>query len=237
MPGPIQQSQARPEARAGAAKSLESRGMFGGSGPSVRGTPALITGLTVLAIGAMAAAIPPARLAPKVSGVERGYLVGSASFSDMMAEFLSGQGYTYMAIDFTRVRLGSGEVWRAQFDAVSRIFPVWGFVDVRGRVDQATRVASSLPLAGIYLYGATPDDVAAVRASKPGLRVVPVLRAGQASAAHADAATAFAPARFTDARSAKLPVLLAGTLGPAELDAARANLEGDYLVSSIALAD
>jgi hypothetical protein len=209
--------------------------MLGGSQPSSRGTPALVTGLTILALGAMAAAIPPARLVPKVTGVERGYLVGSASFSDMMAEFLSGQGYTYMAIDFTRVPLRGGDVWRGQFDAVSRIFPVWGWVDVRGGVEQARNVAASLPLSGIYLFGAKPDDVDAVRAAKPGLRVVPVLRAGEAWAGKGDAATAFPPAKFAEAAAAKLPVLLAEQVGAAERAAARTGLEGDYLVASIAI--
>jgi len=112
--------------------------MFGGpEHVSSRGTPALITGLTILALGAMATAIPPARLVPTVSGVERGCLVSSASFSDMMAEFLNGQGYNYLAIDCTRVPLGAGDVWRRQFDAASRIYPVWGWVDMRGGVEQA----------------------------------------------------------------------------------------------------
>jgi hypothetical protein len=212
--------------------------MFGGSQKiSARGTPALVTGLTILALGAMAAAIPPARLAPKVTGVERGYLVGSASFSDMMAEFLSGQGYTYMAIDFTRVPLKGGEVWRREFDAVSRIFPVWGFVDARGGVEQARKVAATLPLSGIYLYGGKPEDVDAVRSAKPGLRVVPVLRVGETWTGTGDAATALPPAKFADAAGAKLPVLLVERLGSAERDAARAGLKGDYLVCSIAIPD
>lgn len=211
--------------------------MLGGKEPSSRGTPALVTGLTILALGAMAAAIPPARLAPKTAGVERGYLVGSASFSDMMAEFLNGQGYTYMAIDFSRVTLKGGEVWRGQFDAVSRIFPVWGFVDARGGVEQARKVASSLPLSGIYLYGAKPEDVDAVRASKPGLRVVPVLRAGETWAGTGEAAMAFPPAKLAEAKGAKLPVLLVEQLGAAEREAARAGLSGDYLVSAIAILD
>jgi hypothetical protein len=209
--------------------------MLGGKEPSSRGTPALVTGLTILALGAMAAAIPPARLAPKTAGVERGYLVGSASFSDMMAEFLNGQGYTYMAIDFSRVTLKGGEVWRGQFDAVSRIFPVWGFVDVRKGAEQARKVASSLPLSGIYLYGAKPEDVDAVRASKPGLRVVPVVRAGETWPGEGDIATAFPPAKLAEAKGAKLPVLLVEQLGAAEREAARAGLSGDYLVCSIAL--
>lgn len=211
--------------------------MLGGKEPSSRGTSALVTGLTILALGAMAAAIPPARLAPKTTGVERGYLVSSASFSDMMAEFLNGQGFTYMAIDFTRVPLKGGEVWRGQFDGVSRIFPVWGWVDARGGVEQATKVAAALPLSGLYLYGAKPEDVDAVRASKPGLRVVPVVRAGETWAGKGDAATAFPPAKLAEAKGAKLPVLLVEQLGAAEREAARSGLPGDYLVSSIALLD
>jgi hypothetical protein len=212
--------------------------MFGGSKRiSAGGTPALVAGLTILALGAMAAAIPPARLVPKVTGVERGYLVGAASFSDMMAEFLSGQGYTYMAIDFTRVPLRGGDVWRGQFDAVSRIFPVWGWVDVRGGVEQARSVARTLPLSGIYLYGGTPGDADAVRSAKPGLRVVPVVRAGEAWTGAGESATAFPPAKLADARGAKMPVLLVDGLGAAERDAARAALPGDYLVCSIALLD
>ncbi|HEX5137021.1 MAG TPA: hypothetical protein VFY93_08625 [Planctomycetota bacterium] len=212
--------------------------MFGGSEQtSSRGAPALVTGFTILALGAMAAAIPPARLAPTVTGVERGCLVSSASFSDMMAEFLNGQGYTYMAIDCTRVPLGTSDAWRRQFDAASRIFPVWGWVDMRGGVEQARKVAASLSLSGLFLYGAKPGDVEVVRAAKPGLRVVPVVRAGETWAGEGEAATAFLPANLAGAASAKLPVLFADQLSPAERSAARATLKGNYLLSTISVLD
>jgi len=212
--------------------------MFGGSDqiPS-RGTPALITLLTVLALGAMATAIPPARLVPKVTGVERGCLVSSASFSDMMAEFLNGQGYTYMAIDCTHVDLGASDVWRRQFNAASRIFPVWGWVDARGGIEQARKVAASLSLSGIFVYGAKPGDVEAVRVVKPGLRVVPVVRAGETWKGEGEAATAFRPANLAGAANAKLPVLFIEQMSPAERDAARAALKGNYLISTIAVLD
>jgi hypothetical protein len=201
--------------------------MFGGSeGSKARGTPALITGLTLLALGAMAAAIPPARLTPEVTGFERGYLVSGASFSDMMAEILNGNGYTYMAIDLTRADLDGPEIWRVQFDDVSRIFPVWGWVDVRGGTEQARKVAASLPLSGLYLHGAKPEDADAVRAAKPGLRVVRV----------GEDATLLGPDRFAEeAPGVKLPVLLASSLKEAEIAALRAKAPGDYLVCSIAI--
>jgi len=211
--------------------------MFGGSGQPERGSSALITGLTLLALGAMAAAIPPARLAPEVAGVERGFVVSSASYSDMMAEFLNGKGYSYMAIDFTQVPLRGGDIWRRQFDETSRIFPVWGWVDARGGIEQARKVAAGLPLSGLYLYGAKPEDADAVRAANPGLRVVPVVRPGETWKGKGDAATAFRPEGFAEASKAHLPVLLVERLSDAERAAARAALPGDYVICSIPILD
>ncbi len=211
--------------------------MLGGfQAPAPRRSAALVTGLTILALGAMAAAIPPARLTPQVTGVERGYLVSGAGYSDMMAELLNGNGYTYMAIDLTRAKLRGGEIWRVQFDEVSRIFPVWGWVDVRGGAEQARNVAASLPLSGLFLYGATPMDAEAVRAVKPGLRVVPVVLAGETWSGKGDTAVALPPERFdAEAAQVRMPVLLGAFLDVAAIEAARARATGDYLVCSIAI--
>lgn len=213
--------------------------MLGGvQAPSPRSSAALVTGLTLLALAAMAAAIPPARLTPKTTGIERGYLVSGASFSDMMAELLNGNGYTYMAIDLTEAQLRAGEVWRVQFDDVSRIFPVWGWVDVRGGADHAKKVAASLPLSGLFLYGAKPEDADEVRAAKPGLRVVPVVRAGETWSGKGDAGVALPPDRFAaEASGVKFPVLLAALLDETAIEAARAKAPGEYLVCSIAIRD
>jgi len=210
--------------------------MAGAAQPVTRRSAALVTGLTLLALGAMASAIPPARLTPEVTGVERGYLVGGAGFSDVLAELLNSQGYTYMAVDLTRAPLHGGTIWRTQFDDASRIFPVWGWVDVRGGTEQAKAVAASLPLSGIFLYGAKPQDVEAVRAAKPGLRVVPVVRAGEAWAGKGDVAVALPPERFA-AEATHLPVLLADRLGAEAIQLARAKATGDYLVCSIPILD
>ncbi len=210
--------------------------MFGGSTqPSARGTPAMVAGLTILALAAMAIAIPPARLTPKVTGFERGVLVSGASFSDMLAELLNGNGYTYMAIDLTHARLGAGEIWRVQFDEVSRIFPVWGWVDARSGAEQARNVAAALPLSGLFVYGAKPGDLEAVRAAKPGLRVVPVVRAAGSRPGEGDVAVALPPERFP--AEAGLSVLLADRLDEAAIDALRAKAPGDYLICSIPILD
>lgn len=231
--------------------------MFGRPPQSApRSAAALVTGLTILALGAMAAAIPPARLTPGVTGVERGYLVGGASFSDMMAELLNGNGYTYMAIDLTRAKLRAGEIWRVQFDEVSRIFPVWGWIDVRGGTGQARNVAASLPLSGLFLFGAKPEDADAVRAAKPGLRVVRVVTefeavpkssvvgpgrgtTGPVYGDHAvEMAVTLSPEQFAEkAGQVHLPVLLADLLDEAAIDAARAKAPGDYLVCSVPILD
>ncbi len=213
--------------------------MFGRPPQSApRSAAALVTGLTILALGAMAAAIPPARLTPGVTGFERGYLVSGAGYSDVMAELLNGNGYTYIAIDLTHAKLRSGEIWRVQFDDVSRIFPVWGWVDVRGGLEHARSIAASLPISGLYLYGGKPEDADQVRAAKPGLRVVPVVRAGEAWTGKGDVAVALPLERFTaEAADARLPVLLADLLDEAAIDAARARAPGDYLVCSIPILD
>ena len=66
--------------------------MFGGVDQTGPGrSAALIGGLTLFALAAMATAIPPARLTPKTTGVERGYVVSGASFSDMLAEMLNSE--------------------------------------------------------------------------------------------------------------------------------------------------
>lgn len=193
---------------------------------------AVIAGLTVLALAAMATAIPPARLTPKATGVERGYVVSGASFSDMLAEMLNADGYTYMAVDLSRADLRSGEVWRVQFDRASRIFPVWAWIDARQGIEQAQKVAASLPIAGLLLYGAKPADVEAVRDAKPGLRVVPVT----AQAGGADAAVALNADRFAaEAGQAKMPVLLASGLSEGQIEDLLAKAPGDYLVCSIAI--
>ena len=211
--------------------------MFGGfdEGGSRRSGP-VIAGLTLLALAAMATAIPPARLTPKVTGVDRGYVVSGASFSDMLAELLNREGYTLMAIDLTRADLRSGEVWRVQFDNASRIFPVWAWIDAREGTEQAQKVATVLPLAGILLYGARPEDVEAVRSAKPGLRVVPVVKAGEAWTGEGDAAVAFTPERFaTEAGQVKMPVLLASGLREGEIEDVIAKASGNYIVCSIAI--
>ena len=208
--------------------------MFGGLEEARPGrSAAMITGLTVLALAAMATAIPPARLTPVVAGVERGYVVSGASFSDMLAEMLNSDGYTFMAIDLTRADLRSGAVSRVQFDRASRIFPVWGWVDARGGVEQAKKVATTLPIVGLLLYGAKPEDVEAVRAAKPGLRVVPVVGAGET---WGDAAVAFPPERFAaEAGKVNLPVLLASRLREGEIEDLCAKAPGNYIVCSIAI--
>jgi hypothetical protein len=206
--------------------------MFGGV-DETRGvrSGAIIGGLTVLALAAMATAIPPARLTPKTTGVERGYVVSGASFSDMLAEMLNSDGYTYMAVDLTRADLRSGEVWRTQFDRASRIFPVWAWIDARGGIEQAEKVAAALPISGLLLYGAKPADIEAVRAAKPGLRVVPVV-----TQAAGDAAVALPPDRFAaEAGQVKMPVLLASRLRESEIEDLLAKAPGDYLVCSIAI--
>jgi hypothetical protein len=142
-----------------------------------------------------------------------------------------------MAIDLTHMPLRDGEIWRRQFDRVSRIFPVWGWVDVRADADQATKVAAAVPLSGLYLYGAKPSDVEAVRAAKPGLTVVPVVRAGTPWTGKGEVAIAYPASEVAEAAKAKLPVLRTEGLPLAERAAARAALPGNYLIAGIPLLD
>jgi hypothetical protein len=154
----------------------------------------------------------------------------------MLAELLNGDGYTYIAIDLSRAALAGDAPWRGEFDSVSRIFPVWAFVDARGGAGQARKVAATLPLQGILLYGARPADVEAVRAAKPGLRVVPVVRAGETR--EAEYAVALPPERFAaEASKTGFPMLLADRLGEAGIAKARAAAPGNYLVCAIAILD
>jgi hypothetical protein len=203
--------------------------------PVLHKSAALVAVLTVVALGAMASSIPEARLTPKVTGVERGYLVGLGSFSDVLVDTLNRDGYNYLAVDFTRAPLDRTAIWRGEFDRVARIFPVWGWVDVRKGVEQARKVAASLSLQGLFLYGARPEDVEAVRQANPGLRLLPVVRPGEAPA-QPRCAIALPPDRFAaEAHGIHVPVLLADRLDEAAIDKARRAAPGDYLVSSLAL--
>jgi len=188
----------------------------------------LIGALTVVFLGAIAYALPSARLQTELTDAQRGLLVSHAGFGAGLASQANLDGYSYLAVDLTNAR--SGGIWAEELRAVAKIFPVWGWVDVARSSDLAQ--VKGVQLNGLFLYGATPEQVTAVADANAGLEIVGVA-AGKGPDGFAVTLT---PDRFAaEAAETGLPVLLAGGLDMAGVRAARAGVEGDYLVSMIAM--
>lgn len=211
--------------------------MLGTPKPAPRAGSGLhVTVLAVVMLGAMAFAIPPAPIKTTKDGFERGLLVSHMRFSDLMAEQIANNGYTYLAIDVTLADTSRDALWRAHLDVVeSRRFDVWGYCDLRGEgEEQARAIVRSLNLAGLFVYG--PDAVrqaAALRRERAGLRVVPIVRPGGAPP-KGEHAVALDRSAFV-ATDAKLPVLIADQLDAAAVADARKQAKGSYLIADVAI--
>jgi hypothetical protein len=121
---------------------------------------AVVGGLVVVMLAAIAIALPPSPIlvAPGVSGV--GSLESASLFSGGIAEQNAAHDFGYLAIDLSRVSTDSDALWRQQFDLLSsRRLPIWAWVDA-SRCSDASRcgaeflqLLNDLAFAGIYLYG------------------------------------------------------------------------------------
>jgi len=203
--------------------------------PSTGHTAPVIVVLAVVIVAAMAFAVPPA---PIEIGDAGAYLIGQGRLSAQLADQLSRSNYGALVIDFTGVDLGESALWRSHFAAVDqRGYPIWGWVDLNGGVEQARAVARGEKLARLYVYG--PDAVAvAAMLDKPSLRVVPVLRPNDAKP-DGEYAVVVDLERFLEGvEGAATTVLRAGSLGVDEIDEARAHAAGtSFVVARIAIAD
>jgi len=200
------------------------------------GTAALIAGLTVVLLAAMAAALPPSPIAVRPDTVERGYLVRHSMMSDRLAELKAAEGYTFLAVDLTDARFDDPQaLWRDHFDLVAqRRFPLWAWVDVTRGAGQAHEVLRSLTVSGVLVYGKDAVDVAAaLRRERPALNVVPVLPVGSAPI-DGDYAVVAEPDRFADvSASGAMAVLVADQLPMTKVQELRRAAEGRYVVAEI----
>jgi hypothetical protein len=207
----------------------------------VGGTGPLIALLAIVSLGAIAFAIPAAPIeAPSTEG-RQGCLIGHSALSDLLAEQLAATGYHYIAVDLGSARLEDDSLWTEHLDRVSsRLFPVWGWVDVRSAgFRDAQRFIRELNLAGMYVYG--PDAVAKaeeLRSGRAGFEIVPVLRDGDPAPADGRYAVALDLGEFWDrAEEFDLPVLRADVLDANKIEDAREVAGRNYVVALTPLKD
>jgi hypothetical protein len=212
--------------------------MLGPTAEAPKGSAALIAGLTVVLLAAMAAALPPSPIEGKPGAAERGYLVRHGSLSDSLAELKAAEGFRYLAVDLTGARFTEDALWRRHYDmATRRRFPVWAWVDVSAGLDQARTALQSLSVAGILVYGKdAAEAAAALRAERPALRIVPVLHGGDAPPAEGEYGLVVEKGGFAASRPEReIPVLVADRLAAREVKDLLAAAKGPCLVSEIPL--
>ena len=127
---------------------------------------AVVGGLVVVMLAAIAIALPPSPILidSSVSGV--GSLESASLFSGGIAEQNAAHDFGYLAIDLSRVSTDSDALWRQQLELLSsRRLPIWAWVDARrcsdsSRGSDANRggaeflqLLNDLPFAGMYVYG------------------------------------------------------------------------------------
>lgn len=207
----------------------------GGNRPGA--TIPLVTVVAIVMLGAIAFAIPPSRLEISAKTGKLGYLAGHAEFSTVMASQLANDGYNMLAIDLTQADLAKDALWRAHLNRVAEVqFPVWAFVR-SDKIDQKRleRIAGGANVSGIFLYGAGASEHAKLVRAMGGMPIVVVHREGEPLPEGFDTAVALPFDRFMDADPASFRVLLAGTLGRRQIEEARAQAKGNYLVARIPL--
>ncbi|MHC4956534.1 MAG: hypothetical protein ACYTGZ_22060 [Planctomycetota bacterium] len=142
-------------------------------------TAPLVVGLVVLALGAIAMALPPAPITTTEGSEQLGILQSSGLFSSDMAEQNASNDFGYLAVDVSSAELDADSLWRRELDVVARRrYTVWGWIDTRRAGDNEAAMMQSLGLEGYYLYG--PDAVArakTLRVANPQAKVIPVLPA------------------------------------------------------------
>ena len=195
--------------------------MFGTTRKLPGGSAAVIGGLGILILGAIAFALPQ----PAISAGDRGgYLVAHSQLSGQFAEQLARTEYGFVVVDLTEANLDKEAFWRMQLAGIGkRRYPVWGWVNVTGGLDHAREVLSTVSVAGLYVYG---DDsvaaAAALRAARPGLPILPVIGADETPPAD----SAYAITLDKDAFAGEIadratPVLLAARLSESDIMDAR----------------
>jgi len=186
----------------------------------IRGKSApLIGGLLILILGAIALALPPAPIVRQGDSAGIGALHAAGLFSDGLAEQHAANGYGFLALDITGASNDRDALWRKELETVAaRRFPVWAWIDVARAGEAEEKLLGSLPISGVFLYGADAENHAALLSavrSRLKTVVVPPLGRGdpQTDAVLVDYETYLEVSEDEFAR----PVLIADQLGAAEV--------------------
>jgi hypothetical protein len=145
-------------------------------------TAPLVGGLVILALAAIAIALPPSPIETEAGTSGIGTLESPGLFSSGMAEQNAVAGYGYLTLDLSSVALDKNSLWRDEMKVVAkRRFPVWGWIDTTRAIEAPAALVSSLNLSGVYVYG--PDAVAVAaecRGVASGRPVIPVVASNAA---------------------------------------------------------
>ncbi|MEM8885955.1 MAG: hypothetical protein AAGD14_17960 [Planctomycetota bacterium] len=185
----------------------------------------LIGGLAVLALAAIALALPPSPIPMAKAQPDLGVLQAVALFSDGVAEQNARNGYGYLALDISTASGDKDAYWRQQVDLVSaRRYPVWGWIDLSRASGDVEQIVASLNLSGVYLYGA--DSVAratSLSASRSDIAIVPVLPSGSRGASQHAMTVDLDTYLDTNAGEYALPVLVGDQLNESQIQEALAH--------------
>jgi len=144
----------------------------------------LIGGLTVLAIAAIAMALPPSPIATTNGTEGLGILQSTGLFSAGMAEQNAANDFGFLALDITEAHPDRRALWQRELDVVARRrYAVYGWIDTRRAVSAGVgrdlSLVGSLNLTGVYLYGPdAPARAHEIRAANSDLKVIAVAPAG-----------------------------------------------------------
>ena len=179
----------------------------------------LIGGLLIIILAAIALALPPAPISRQADSGGVGALHAAGLFSDGLAEQHAANGYGFLALDITGASRDRDALWRRQLEVVAaRRFPVWAWIDVARAGESEEKLLGSLPISGVFLFGANAEDRAvSLNAVRPNLRTVVVHPMG-----HGDPKTdaiAMDYDTYLDLSRGEyaMPVLVADQLGAAEI--------------------
>lgn len=145
---------------------------------------AVIGGLVVVMLAAIAIALPPSPIDIDSSRGGVGALESASLFSDGIAEQNAAAGFGYLALDLSRVSTANPEaLWRQQLVLLSsRRIPIWAWVDASRCDAEFLQMVNDLPFAGIYVFG---EDAAThvgqlrtMRPSRPAIAVAQVTGLG-----------------------------------------------------------
>jgi len=148
--------------------------------PQLRSNTApLVGGLLILAMGAIAMALPPSPIATQSGSGGLATIESPGLFSAGVAEQNAANGFGYLVLDVSAANLDQHSLWRSELDLVAqRRFAVWGWIDTARAIEPPEKLISSLNFAGVYVCGPDAVDIAAsLRSVSQGRPVIPVVGA------------------------------------------------------------